>query len=309
MNTIFSTTHRKKRTRSAQAPGAIRRFHLTARDVQILTAVYEYRVLTRFHIERLLFPPGASSRCILRLRLLHEHGYLERQEQSSTPSEGRKPYLYLLTEQTARLLADALGGEREQIAWKPSDNTLSQLFLGHLLAGQDVHVAVAVSARRHGFALARWINEAALRSAHAKDVVSVQGPKGGLQKVPVVPDGSFTLRVDDRRAWFFIEIDRGTVTADALDFTRRDWEKKIRAYQAWHASGLFRARYEVPNFRVLTITTGERRLSRLRQVTEEANGRRRYWFSTFDRIRGGDILTDPIWNVASGGDQRVSLIE
>src|SRR4051794_39086562 len=81
-----------------------RRFRLTERDVAILQAVYEYRVLTRFHIEQLLFPPGATSRCILRLGLLAANGYLERQEQASRPSEGRKPYLYLLTEKAARQL-------------------------------------------------------------------------------------------------------------------------------------------------------------------------------------------------------------
>src|SRR4051794_39434076 len=77
---------------SGKTPRAGSGFRLTSRDVDILTAVYPSRVLTRFHIEQLLSPPGAASRCTLRLPLPHEHGYLDRQEQASKPSEGRKPY-------------------------------------------------------------------------------------------------------------------------------------------------------------------------------------------------------------------------
>lgn len=291
-----------KTTKSAQG------FRLTSRDIAILNAVYEYRVLSRFHIEKLFFPPGATSRCILRLGLLHEHGFLDRQEQASKPSEGRKPYLYLLTEKAAHKLADELDCERGDIAWRPADNQLKPLFLDHLLQTQDVRVAVAVSAREHGFELLRWVDEGRLRREHAYDLVTVRGAKGGTQKIAVVPDSYFDLRAG-RRGHFFVEIDRGTVTADALDFTQRDWEKKIRAYQEYQASGLFEARYKAPAFRVLTVTVGERRLSRLQQITERANGRSRYWFTTFERIKDADILTDPVWTVASRGQQRVSLIE
>lgn len=285
-----------------------RGFRLTDRDISIIRTIYEYRVLTRFHIEALLFPPGATSRCILRLGLLHQHGYLDRQEQASKPSEGRKPYLYLLTEKAAHKLAEVLDCERGDIAWRPADNQLKQLFLDHLLQTQDVHVAVAVSAREHGFELLRWTDEPQLRREHAYDLVTVRGAKGGTQQVPLVPDSYFDLRAG-RRGHFFVEIDRGTVTIDAMDFTQRDWEKKIRAYQEYQASGLFEARYKAPAFRVLTVTPGERRLVRLQQITERANGRSRYWFTTFERIKDADVLTDPIWNVASRGHERVSLIE
>src|SRR4051812_13684604 len=105
---------------SGKMPRAAAGFRLTPRDIDILKAVYEYRVLTRFHIERLLFPPGATSRCILRLGLLHKQGYLDRQEQASKPSEGRRPYLYLLTEKAARQLALSLDCGREDIRWRPA---------------------------------------------------------------------------------------------------------------------------------------------------------------------------------------------
>lgn len=290
---------------------AARGFRLTERDVEILKMVLAYRVVTRFHVARLLFPPGAASRAILRLGLLARHGFLERQEQASKPSEGRAPYLYLMTEKSVRHLAELFDCERSAIPWHPADNHLKQLFLDHQLRIQDARVAIAVSARQHGFALLQWLDEGQLRSAHATDRVAVRGPKGGVQKITVVPDFYVKFRTATHIGNLFGEIDRGTTTADAADFLRRDWEKKIRGYQQFLATGLFQARYAAPSFRVVTITTSETRLRRLQQVTEQASGRSRYWFTTADRIKnpGIDILTSPIWSVASRGDDRCSLVE
>src|SRR6266849_2741166 len=61
------------------------RMVLTARDQEILRQVYLFRLMTREQIERLLFPPDhgqdhftKTSKARKRLKLLYQHGYLER---------------------------------------------------------------------------------------------------------------------------------------------------------------------------------------------------------------------------------------
>lgn len=58
--------------------------------------------------------------------------------------------------------------------------------------------------------------------------------------------------------------------------------------------------------RILTVTTGQKRLENLLAITEEVGGKARFWFTTFERILHADILVDPIWNVA-GADSLRSL--
>ena len=62
---------------------------------------------------------------------------------------------------------------------------------------------------------------------------------------------------------------------------------------------LYEARYGTRHGRILTVTIGERRLANLKAITEEVGGKARFWFTTIERIRAGDILTDPIWWVAT----------
>lgn len=282
---------------------------LTNRDVSIVQTVLAYRALTSQQIERLHFAPEngqthltKTSRCLLRLRLLHSHGYLARMEQPQTFSEGRRPYIYLLTEHGANLLASALGKERDEIDWKPAHNRLSPFTLAHWLATQDVRVGVQLSAERHDFG-AEWMDEPALRKAHAGDRIELELPQQGVQKAVVVPDGYFSLGTDKGRAHFFVEIDMRTVTGQATSANHRDWQKKILAYVAWQRSGLFTNRYQAKSFRVLTVTTSERRLAHLKAVTERAGGERRFWFATFDRLKDADTLVDFVWNVATRDDR------
>jgi hypothetical protein len=88
------------------------RFRLTERDRDIVLAVYQYRVLTTNQIETLFFKPKDSapkspynSRCRLRLQALYHAGYLRRDEQPQKMTEGRKPLLYSLDLEGAKLIS------------------------------------------------------------------------------------------------------------------------------------------------------------------------------------------------------------
>jgi hypothetical protein len=40
----------------------------------------------------------------------------------------------------------------------------------------------------------------------------------------------------------------------------------------------------------------------------EEGGKERYWFTTFDRIASGNILSDFLWNIASVDERREQLL-
>ena len=68
-----------------------------------------------------------------------------------------------------------------------------------------------------------------------------------------------------------------------------------RTTLAYIRSGKYEARYGTRHGCILTVTIGERRLANLKRITEEVGGKARFWFTTIERIKAGDILTDPMW--------------
>lgn len=274
---------------------------LTPRDVEILKAVHDFRVLTTHQISALFFTLSLlieyiSSRCRLRLRHLYHEGYLGRLELPTKLSEGRKPLVYFLDELGAEYLSKVEG---YPVMWDPPSHHSSHAFLTHLLATNDVRIAMVLSAKKNGLEIPVWLDEKILKHPHTKDTIVLKGERGGREKAAVVPDFYFRLETQQQRFHFFGERDLGTVTVDASGVGQRDWARKIRAYLEYYRSGAYEKRYHTRDMRVLTITTGERRLAHLRAVTEEVGGKSRFWFATFEAIQRADILRSPIWYVAT----------
>ena len=305
MNPSLERKKRKpvlKRAEGADLP----RFRLTPRDLAILHAIHSYRALTAPQIAALFFPSAhgtaveVNTRCKLRLRLLYHHGFLYRDEQPQKLSEGRKPLVYFLDRAGAAYLADHLD---VTVDWDPRDNDVSFPFLKHLLATNDVRVAVSTSAIRHDWRIHTWLDDKMLKSPQMKDHVSLRGEKGQRSDASVVPDAYFRIETEEDAYNFFLEVDLGTVTGEATEWGKRDWARKVKAYLEYYRSGLYQKRYQTSDMRILTITTSEKRLAHLKTVTEKAGGKARFWFSTFARAKE-DFLTSMIWDVAAHVERR-----
>jgi hypothetical protein len=300
---------RLRRAERALLPG----FTLTQRDIAIVEAVRRYRALTAEHIETLFFPQSmvrgrrqTNSNCETRLRHLYHRGLLLRTEQPQAIGEPRKPLVYWLDRAGAELIATTEGIEFASVGWRPGSHKVGLQFLSHLLDTSTVRVHVVRSAEKHGFTVCEWQDEAALRKAHAADRVTITTPQGTKQDALVIPDSYFVLEVatgaGEKRVYpCFVETDRRTVTGQAQNWShgQHDWAKKITTYLAYIRSGKYEARYGSRHGRVLTVTIGQRRLMNLKAITEEVGGKARFWFTTLEHIRTGDILTDPIWQVAT----------
>ncbi len=287
---------------------------MRARDREVLLALYTSRALTTTQIDALLFNgpwPSVTTqkkptRCQKRLQGLFHHGFVARSEQLQTLTDGRKPLVNMLScegwESAAQLLyADA------PYEWSDDKMLVSSPFLVHLLATNDVLVSITVAAKKRGWLVKKWLGEHILRGPQLKEVVIIRGPKGGMDKAAVVPDGYFRLVTHADAYNFFVEMDRGTETAEAGQWGRRDWERKILAYLAYYENGKYEQRYKTKDLRVLVVTTGERRLAHLKAVTEAAGGFGWFWFTTIRQVMEGDVLTGPMWQIA-GEDGAFPLV-
>jgi hypothetical protein len=278
-------------------------------DLETIYLVYLCRALTTDQIAVHLFPSAAGrTYCRERLRRLYDHGYLDRDEQPVKLSEGRKPLVYFLDKRGADLLKGQ-GLWHAEVDWKPAYNQVKPGYIEHLLRTNDVRLATTRAALRSSFTIEKWLDDRTLRSSQMKDYVTITGPEGAELRAAVIPDGFFQLgqynltEGNEKKllvSTFLLEIDLGTVVGLASRFGRRDWQRKILAYLEYFRSGLCQERYGTNIGRVLTVTTSGKRLKTLKTVTENAGGRKRFWFSTFDLIeKTNNVLLDPIWQKAS----------
>ena len=155
---------------------------------------------------------------------------------------------------------------------------------------------MTLSARQHGWELTKWLDDKTLKDPRQKDTVTLIGPKGGRESVAVVPDGYFVLEAGEFVYHHFLEVDRGTETGQASG-GRHDWARKIHAYLEYYQSGSYKARYETKSLRILTVTTGERRLTNLKAITHEADRLAQFWFTTQELATTRDVLSEPIWQI------------
>lgn len=303
--TIWDKRMAEPRTAQMTAPMSSKqrrapRLRLRARDVEIVDAVHRLRVLSTDQIAQLFFPTAGgevSTACRERLRRLVQAGYLERGEQAQRRGDGRLPYLFMLTEKGSALLQEQLGLDPEEIEWKPSYNDPEWSFLRHQLGINNFYVAVLQAVQDIGWSLQEWADDRILRAAH---VDRVRLP-GSDRLYPVVPDAYFQLHGPDGRPQmhFFLEIDRATMSVAAVSHRVKSWQDKIRAYQVYVAGTDIQERYGTNKIRVLTVTTGEKRLANLKAATEAVGGQSRYWFTTERAVTAHAILRNPIWQRAS----------
>jgi hypothetical protein len=170
------------------------------------------------------------------------------------------------------------------------------------LAVNDFRVAMNLLADANHFEITQWIGEAEFRLAKLRQRVPFR--MRGARIIRNYPDGYFTLTLpgEEREAHFFLETDQGTMS-------NASWQEKVQAYKEFRLRGLSETHFGTHNFRVLTPTTGERRLQNLKRTTERAGGDHFFWFTCQDRI---DIwqpsrILEPIWEVATRHEEHALL--
>jgi hypothetical protein len=293
-------------------------FRLTKRDIEIIKAVYFYRALTTTQIEALLFKSSyfeqqlktgvqqahSPTRCNYRLQKLYHYGYLRREELPQRLMDGRKPYVYFPDIKALNFLAHHELLDDEENTMRDKVYSASYPFLQHLLDINTIRIVLILAAKREGWEVSNWIDEKTLKQAQNLDVVTIKSHEGKISKASVIPDGFFTLKKGSMSYSYFLELDRSTETGEYSTFGRRDFARKIRTYGAYltpqaDGTSMFEKRYHLNQVRILTITTGEKRVDNLKMITERVGGANRYWFTWMKQCTPDTILSKEIWQIAS----------
>lgn len=287
--------------------------HLTQRDLHILVALHFSRYLTTTQIQALFWREsrggkfGQKKACERRMRMLTAATLVRRIEQPVRRAEPNKPYIYALDKKGAEILIAELGLKPQDVDWRPKNDETNYPFIHHLLATTDVRIALLHACERQELQLEEWIDERELKGEGMKDYVLFEGAGGKRQRAAIVPDAYCTIQAGERKTSLFWEIDRRTVTLQPTQAERRGWDRKVRAYRAYFDSDVYHQRYGNRPIRVMTVTSGAKRMHNLKQVTEDAGGLRLFWFTIFDDATSEKILSKPIWSVA-GAAERFSLL-
>jgi hypothetical protein len=316
--TLMTSTSRPRLKILERAPGdRLPPLRMTARDFDIIHAVYKYRVLSTSQIEALLFQPSPGrtysrkKRCQTRLKLLFHHSWLFRNLPYAKPYALKHDLLYTLDRRGIERLAVELDQKPKQVAKRSSPRlaSASYQFLKHTLMVNELQILLDLGAQCQRYEIKEWRDELALRQY--QDKVTITGPRGGKQAVAVTPDLYNWLTTGEKDFHHFIEADMKTVVIDYDKDEGRDWARKVRAYIEYYDSGMYQKRYPAAgkSMRVLVVTLGQGRLENMLEATEKVAGKRknRFWFTSLDRLTPDTILTEPIWRIA-GRDELHQLI-
>ena len=273
---------------------------LTARDQLILRDLGDYRFLSIPQLHALHFPSKGSAET--RLRELFEAGLATRVFMSARPYDRATSTIYALAPKGARRLKELDPESSPQVL--PEHERRSALFLDHTLRRNDLRICLELLAREDpGFQLLGW------KQAREEVRAVAQVRQGRItERVAIVPDGAFSIRVAGACHAFAVEIDMGTVAP-------RRMETRYRAYWTWQRARGHLARHGRAPLRVLTLTTTPSRLERLRQAamaapTEGRDGSGLFWFALLDiaDLRQPDRLLRRAWRVARRDDDRTHAL-
>lgn len=236
---------------------------LTDRDMAIIAAVAEYRLLSREQIQRLL-GFGTVTRANFRLQKLFHHGYLIRHFLPTL--KGSSQALYMLDRLGLPVAAERLGKDAAAL-WRPKEK-LSPFFLAHELAVNEVRMAFELAARAHADnQLLQWLSE---EGAFDRFFF-------GTAWRSLTPDGFLRYRVGRHVLSAFVEVDRGTMP-------NRRFKEKVERYFAYDVSGRFTERFRGQRFRILVVSKNRERLANLKHTAAQV-AQRHCWFTTLSELQ------------------------
>jgi hypothetical protein len=266
----------------------VRPIRITKRDVQIIGHVFEHRFLHSRQIIDLLGKGHSRQHLLRRLRLLFHHRYLDR-----PPAQiqyyrrgGSRPMVYALGDRGADVLSEKRGVLRGKIRWQKKNRSVGRVFMEHTLKVADFMVELVCACRKHPTlslipqpALLQDIPEPTRKRATRGESPfywRVQlGEEEAAEDVGVVPDQIFALEKTDRpagrnRSYFFLEVDRATMSVLTKNLSKSSIYKKLRGYLATWKAGVHEERFGFSNMRTLFATTSGERVENFAHAAEHA---------------------------------------
>ncbi len=248
---------------------------LQDRDVQLFREIGLVLRVTDREQAKIVAGFGSTTRANARLLALTQAGFLRRFFWGTVG--GARKALYALSPRGAQIAGVPDRGPRRN-----RDRVLAADFFSmHQLQLNDLYCTLKYRVPPNGTRFQQWI--------------SFLEPIDGTT---LIPDGYAEVEVLGRLLAFFFEVDLGTEN-------RKAWQEKVRRYLAYAASGNFTRRFGQPNFRALTVTTSESRLSSLRIATSSLTDKI-FRFTTTERIKR-ETFWGTIWQKPTENERRTLL--
>lgn len=265
---------------------------LQQRDKDIISAVYEYRYLSRDQIQT-LFNYNCVSKANLRLRKLYDNQYLSRNFLAT--ERGSLKAVYFLGNKGIQIISERCGIDPVEVKRDlKAFGKVKGLFLDHHLTLNDVRISFVQAIRNNSrMKLERWINDHDCTQEYYINNSSRQ-----VRKI-IRPDSYFRCLFEKKIFSFFLEIDRSTMS-------QKRFKAKVNSYLEFARSGYYQKIFGVQYFRVLIIAPSVQRMINLKKTVEEATNKI-FWFTTLDKVIDNNGF-GPIW-VRAGHYDLFQLIE
>jgi hypothetical protein len=292
-----AATQQKRRPHYVQQP-ITKNPVITERDEQILRDVYRYRLLRSRHI--IALTPGSDQVVLRRLRQLYDHDCLYRLYEPIHRRRrfelGSRPKIYALSRYGADFV-DTRDDTDERNA------EIGDKFINHTLAIADAVVSIEAACRRHEFF--RFVDTPELNALTPTKTgspfplkVKIPGRKD-KNPVGVTPDQYFALqdesRPSGRQRWhFFCEADRGGEPNSRSTFNRQtSIVKKLIIYGEIYKRKVHKEKLNINSFRVLIVTTSEKRIDNMIEVLKEASEKHNFRRNIFMFTDYASIQSEP----------------
>jgi len=287
------TGQRLPRYKKAKTPPPMR---LTDRDKRVIEAVYQFRFLTRDQIKLLEFDNGSMTACQRRLSLLFHNGYLAAIQKPVPGGYGSSKRAYCLSKKGKELISFTNDGkEITDIKWNEKNNKIEFYFLEHILAINDVRIAFINAALNSDYEV-DWVPEWEIKAMKEK----VNDPENPNKTLPITPDSFFALISKDKKACYFLEVDRATES-------NHRWRDKIRGYVEYVKSGNYYEKFKSKALRVLAVTTSPDRMANLINTTKTVDNAYFFLFTTFSEVQKNNPIFGSVWKT-TGKEDLVRLL-
>ncbi len=249
---------------------------LQQRDRALLRALAEsFRILDRVQINE-LFPMGSASRVKFRLKQLLDAGYL-----SARPivnEGGNMQYGYYLGPRATAAFDSTERGAVQKARLDAAH--LSNAGLAHRMLVDSIHIRFLTAQRRNpNYRLLTWV-----------DQYSPEWETLRTYGLNVQADGyaEYILLLHfDNLYTFFLEADRGDERGHIIS-------AKIRAYVDFASSGIYEKRFAARLFRVLFVTTTQKRAEALAELAMASGSADLFWITSWPQLKQVGIF-EPVW--------------
>jgi hypothetical protein len=277
----FRASHPRFR-REGDAP----RLELTDDDAAILRHVYRHRFIRSEDLYRLF--GRSEDRLSRRLMLLYRAGFLDRPvaQIDRYQQGGSRSMVYGLDAAGARYLKETCGVAIGGADWKSRNRSYTRENLDHTLAITRFMVDLEVACRERPDLTLITFEDILAAAPEATRTSPNPGSwpvpiqwHGGRSIVHVAPDAIFGLRMvqpDGKalRSYFFLEVDRGTMTIVPSERVRESEAfpyratilRKLYAYGDSFRAKLHEERFGIKAPRVLFLTKSEGRAEAMRHA-------------------------------------------